>query len=95
MADGFQHLPVVWKAEPVFLGHDLVAHPDGEFSASARNEVYVHLAEFFFEQVRHTGGARQVVSNDAITDGDMPHRGLPSSKLARACAKTDAKFLSL
>jgi hypothetical protein len=52
-------------------------------------------AEFLFEQVRHTGGARQVVSNDAVANSDTFH--LPGHLLSTAalCDSSEKQAASL
>lgn len=86
-------LLVVGKAEPVFLSHYVFANPDGKLSAPARNEIYFGDTEFLLEQVRHPGGARQVVSNHAIAYGNFFHLSHPPSKKFRILAQTGISVL--
>jgi hypothetical protein len=74
-ADGHDYLPVIRKIEAALLSHDALFNPDGELATTARYEFHFEEAEFMLEQVRHTGGARQIVSNDAVANGNMFHPG--------------------
>jgi hypothetical protein len=69
-----QHLFVFGEAEPAFLGYYFIANPDCEFSSIARNQFGVDR-ELFLEQVRHTGGPWQVVSNYTVAYGNRLHCG--------------------
>lgn len=80
-ADGHQHLPLIRKDEPAFLSYDPLVNPDGELAAAARDEFYFREVELLLEQIRHTGGARQIVSNDAVANGDTFHTGLQCAPL--------------
>jgi hypothetical protein len=86
-------LLIFGKVAPVFLGYDLVFDPHAKLTALARNEVYFGEAEFLLEQVRHTGGARQVVSNDAVANGDAFHLLSSPSKRVEASAKAGSELI--
>lgn len=73
-ADGFEDLLVLGEAEPIFLGDNAVANPDRELAAVPFDELRADF-QLTFEQVRHTGGARSVVSNDAVAYGNRLHCG--------------------
>jgi hypothetical protein len=77
---------VFGKAEPVFPGNDFIADTNGKLPTVARNERYFSEAEFTLEQVRHTGGARQIISNDAIAYDNTFHLSHPQSKKITAPA---------
>jgi hypothetical protein len=74
LADGCQHLFIVGETQPIFLGDYTVAEPDGELPPIAFNQIRLDI-QFSFEQLRHTGGPRQVVSNDAVAYGNWLHCG--------------------
>lgn len=64
------------------LGEDLRVLDDYvEHTACAADELRID-AEFFFERGRQTGGAWQVVSDDAVFDDDV-HRELPQTVFTR------------
>ena len=88
VAHGSQYLLVFWKVAPCFLSYDLVLDPNGKLAALTRSEVNFGEAEFLLEQVRHTGGARQVVSNDAVANGDTFHLWSSPSKRIESQATT-------
>ena len=73
-ADRLQHFFVVRETVETFLGDDMVIHPDGELSAAAFDQIRLD-PQLLFQQLRHTGGARQVVSNDAVAYGNRLHCG--------------------
>lgn len=56
------------------LFRDLRAvHPDGELAAAAGFEIGIEV-ERFLDERRHTGGARQVVSDLAVANADAAHQ---------------------
>lgn len=87
-AHGGQDLLIFRKVAPVFLSHDLVLDPHAKLTAITRNEVYFGQSEFLLEQVRHTGGSWQVVSNDAVANSDAFHLWSSPSKRIKASSKT-------
>jgi hypothetical protein len=52
----------------------MVADPDGELSPIAFDKFGLDT-QLSFKQVRHTGGTRPVVSNDAVAYGNRLHCG--------------------
>ena len=67
-------LPTRREAEPGFLGDYGIAHPDRELAAVALDEPRADF-QLPLDQVRHTGGPRPVVSNDAVAYGNRLHCG--------------------
>lgn len=72
--DSFQHLSIIWEAQPILFGDHFTADPDGKLAPVACHQFGLDV-KLFFEQVRHTGGARPVVSNDAVAYGNRLHYG--------------------
>lgn len=70
----FQHLFISRKAQPILLGDHLVSNPDSKLAPVAFDQFCLDV-KLFFEQVRHTGGARFVVSNHAVAYGNRLHYG--------------------
>ncbi|MDT5060811.1 MAG: hypothetical protein QOH63_1270 [Acidobacteriota bacterium] len=74
LTDSRQSLFVIWKTQPVFPGNDRFANPDRELAPVAFGQSRLN-PKLFLKQRRHTGGARQVVSNDAVAYGNLLHCG--------------------
>jgi hypothetical protein len=70
------------KAGAGLLDDFVSVNPDTELAAPAGLEFGV-LVQLFLDKRRHTGGAGQVVSNDAITNLDMGHGSNGSRKFQK------------
>lgn len=92
-AHGGQDLLFFRKVAPGFLSYDLVLDPHAKLTAITRNEVYFGQAQFLLEQVRHTGGSWQVVSNDAVANSDAFHLWSSPPKRIKAAAKAVSKLV--
>ena len=88
LTNSFQYLLVLRKAKPAFPCNDLLVNPDRKLAAISRNQIGLYT-KFSFEQLRHTGGAGQIVSNDAVAYGNRLHCGnlLCHRIIAKARAK--------
>ena len=72
MGDGLDDRGVGGKTGSALLDNLLPIQPDAELTASARLEIGLQI-QLFLDERRHTGGARQIISNDAVTDPNPVH----------------------
>ena len=73
MLDGLQDRGISWKAAQAFLGDLLAVHPHAQLAAAARLEIGISPG-ILLDQRRHPGGARQIVSLDAVANSHPVHR---------------------
>src|SRR5262245_36264330 len=82
--NGRQNIWVFRKAGRILLRNDDASNPHGELTPPAFDEVGIEPC-LLLDQRRHTGGARQIISNLAVADADRLHRrycsAQPSSHL--------------
>jgi hypothetical protein len=67
------------ETERVLPRNDLLSNPHGKLAPSAFYQFRVDTG-FLLDERRHTGGARVIVSNLAISDADALHEVSPSPK---------------
>jgi hypothetical protein len=73
VVDCLQQLSIRRKSAHRLVGDFLAVNPDAELAAASRLEIGVG-SRILLDQRRHPGGARQVVSADAVADTDAVHR---------------------
>src|SRR5262245_10050547 len=61
------------KSRAALLGNLPTVEPDREFTTATRLDIGVEM-ERVLDERRHTGGAREVVSDLAVTDADAAHQ---------------------
>ena len=69
-----------WKSVRALPGHLLFPDPDRELAPVAFDQFGL-LSEVFLENRRHTGGAREIVSDLAVADTNQLHRQLPPASV--------------
>jgi hypothetical protein len=74
LAHCFQRLLIARETQPILLGDHDSFDPDGKLATVSCDEFCFDI-KLFFEQVRHTGGAGFVVSNDAVAYLNRLHCG--------------------
>ena len=70
--NGGHNIRVFGEAGRILLRHDVASDPYGELTAPAFDKVGIEPG-LLLDQGRHTGGARQIVSNLAVSDADRFH----------------------
>ncbi len=74
MTHGEQNLLIFREHNQALLRHQLIAHPDGELSPIAFDQLRPN-SQLALDQLRHTGGSRtERGSNFAKADANMLHR---------------------
>src|SRR5260221_7394928 len=72
------------KPERVFARDHFLSNPHGELAPPAFYELGIG-AGFLLDECRHTGGARKIISDLAISDADTLHGSPPVQRTPVTC----------